>query len=148
MCVLSHFSHVQRFATLWTVAHRAPLSMRFSRQKYWSGLLCLPPGDFPNPGIEPMSLMSLALAGGFFTTSTTWEAPNLQNRGQQTIPNRPNSARHLSLYNQQTKKLFTFFIIVVYLFTCLASPGVSCSTWGLPSSFQHVGSSTPACAIF
>ena len=105
-------------------------------------------GDLPHPGIEPASLMSPALAGGFFTTSTTWEAPNLQNRGQQTIPNRPNSARHLSLYNQQTKKLFTFFIIVVYLFTCLASPGVSCSTWGLPSSFQHVGSSTPACAIF
>ena len=61
VCVLSHFSHV--FATLWTVAHQAPLSMRFSRQGYWSGLPCPPPGDLPDPGIKPVSLMSLALTG-------------------------------------------------------------------------------------
>ena len=48
--------------------------MRFSKQEYWSGLPCPPPGDLPNPGIEPVSLMSPALAGGFFTTSATWEA--------------------------------------------------------------------------
>ena len=48
--------------------------MRFSRQKYWSGLPCPPPGDLPYPGIEPQSLMPSALAGGFFTTSSTWEA--------------------------------------------------------------------------
>ena len=48
--------------------------MRFSRQEYWSGLPCPPPGDLPDPRIEPMSLMSPALAGGFLTTSTTWEA--------------------------------------------------------------------------
>jgi len=42
--------------------------MGFSRQEYWSGLLCPPPGDLPHPGIEPRSLMSPALAGGFFTT--------------------------------------------------------------------------------
>ena len=53
---------------------QAPLSMGFSGQEYWSGLLCPPPGDLPNPGIEPLSLMSPALAGGFFTTSATWEA--------------------------------------------------------------------------
>ena len=47
--------------------------MEFSRQEYWSGLPCPPPGDLPIPGIEPSSLMSPALAGGFFTTSTTWE---------------------------------------------------------------------------
>ena len=110
----------------WTVARRAPLSMGFSRQQYWSGLPLpspedlpntgikpgspslqadslpseppekslpswgatttrkvksqgsdsrySPPGDLPNPGIEPMSLLSPALAGRFFTTSTTWEA--------------------------------------------------------------------------
>ena len=46
----------------------------FSRQEYWSGLLFPPPGDLPDPGIEPGSLMSLALAGGFFTTSAPWEA--------------------------------------------------------------------------
>ena len=48
--------------------------MGFSRQEYWSGLPCPPPGDLPDPEIEPMSLTSLALAGGFFTTSATWEA--------------------------------------------------------------------------
>ena len=67
--------HIQLFVTLWTVAHQAPLSMGFSRQEYWSGLLCPPPGDLPDPGIEPTSLTSPALAGRFFTTSPTWEAP-------------------------------------------------------------------------
>ena len=71
--VLSHFSSVQLFVTLRTVAHQAPLSMGFSRQEYWSGLPCPPPGDLPDPGIEPVSLMSPALAGGFFTTGATWE---------------------------------------------------------------------------
>ena len=61
-------------ATLWTVAHWAPLSMGFSRQEYWSGLPCHPPGDLPDPGIKPASLTSLALAGRFFTTSATSEA--------------------------------------------------------------------------
>ena len=67
-------SCVQLFVTPWSVAHhQAPLSMGFSRQEYWSGLPCPPPGDLPDPGIEPMSLVSAALAGKFFTTSTTWE---------------------------------------------------------------------------
>ena len=73
-CVLSCFSHVWLFVTLWMVAHQAPLSRVFSRQEYWSGLLCPPPGDLPDPGIKPVSLMSPALAGRFFTISTTWEA--------------------------------------------------------------------------
>ena len=47
--------------------------MGFSRQEYWSGLPCPPPGDLPDSGIEPVSLTSAALVGGFFTTSTTWE---------------------------------------------------------------------------
>ena len=55
--------------TLWTVACQAPLSMRFPEQEYWSGFPCLPPEDLPNPGIELTSLMSPALAGGFFMTS-------------------------------------------------------------------------------
>ena len=72
--MVSHFSHVWLFTTLWIVACQAPLSMGFSRQEYWSGLLCPPPGDLPNPGIESKSLMSPALAGGFFTTSAALEA--------------------------------------------------------------------------
>ena len=65
----------QLFGTLWTVACQAPLSMGFSRQEYWSGLPCSPPRDLLDPGTEPASPVSLALAGSFFTTSTTWEAP-------------------------------------------------------------------------
>ena len=74
-CLLSHFSHVQLFVILWTVALQAPLSMGFFRQDYWSSLPCPPPGDLPDPGIKPMSLASPALAGEFFTTSTDWAAP-------------------------------------------------------------------------
>ena len=73
MCMLSLFSRVWFFVTPWTVAYQAPLSMGFSRQEYWSGLPCPPPGDLPDPGIEPTSLMSPSLADGFFTASTTWE---------------------------------------------------------------------------
>ena len=73
-CVLSHFSCVQLFVTPWTVDLQAPLSMGFSRQEYWSGVSCPPPGDLPDLGIKPASLMSPALAGGFLTTSATWEA--------------------------------------------------------------------------
>ena len=58
------------FATPWTVALQLPPSMGFSRQEYWSGLPCPPPGDLPDPGIEPASLTSPALAGVFFTAST------------------------------------------------------------------------------
>jgi len=58
---------VQLFGTSWTVAPQALLSMGFSRQEYWSGLPCPPPGDLPDPGIEPVSLPSPALAGRFFT---------------------------------------------------------------------------------
>ena len=58
----------------WTIAHQAPLPMGFSRQEYWSGVPLPTPRDLPGPGIKPMSLMSPALAGGFFTTSDTWEA--------------------------------------------------------------------------
>ena len=65
VCMLSHFSCVQLFATLRTVARQASLSMGFSRQEYWSGLPFPSPGDLPNQGIESRSP---ALAGGFFTT--------------------------------------------------------------------------------
>ena len=74
-CMLNCFSHVLLFATLWTVAHQASLSVGFSRQEHWNGLLCPPPGDLPNPGIKPASLKSSTLAGKLFTTSATWEFP-------------------------------------------------------------------------
>ena len=74
LTVLSHFSSVGLFATLWAVACHAPLFMEFSGQEYWSRLPFPSPGDLPHPGIKPTSLKSLALAGRFFTTSTTCEA--------------------------------------------------------------------------
>ena len=73
-CVLSQFSCAQLFATLWNIACQDPLSMVSSKQEYWSGLPCPPPGDLPDSGSEPASPMFPALAGGFFTTSATWEA--------------------------------------------------------------------------
>ena len=61
VCVLSSLSCVRLFVTLWTVAHQAPLSMGLFKQECWSGLLCPPPGDLPNPGTEPTSPAALAL---------------------------------------------------------------------------------------
>ena len=58
MCMLNHFSHVQLCATLWTSACQSSPSIGFSRQENWSGLPCLPPRDFPDPGIEPESFKS------------------------------------------------------------------------------------------
>ena len=72
--MLSHFSHVRFSVTPWTVACQAPLSMGILQARYWSGLPYPTPGDLPDPGIEPASLMSPVLAGGFLTTSITWEA--------------------------------------------------------------------------
>ena len=56
------------------VARQAPLSMGFSRQEHWSGSPCPPPGDLPDPGMTPVSLVSAPLAGGFLSTGATWEA--------------------------------------------------------------------------
>ena len=78
--VLSHFSHAQLFMTLWTIALQVPLTMGFSRQEYWSGLPCPPPGDLPDSEIEPSSRICPALGGRCFTTSAAWEtqrAPTL-----------------------------------------------------------------------
>ena len=78
-CPLSQWCHptILTFASRNPMngAHQAPLSIGFSSQEYYSGLLCPPPGDLPYPGIEPPSLVSPSLAGGLFTTSTTWEGP-------------------------------------------------------------------------
>ena len=82
-CVLSHFSRLQLFVTLWIVAHQAPLSVGFSRQECWSEVPFPPPRDLPpcphpHQGIKPASVVSAALAMKVFTTRAIWEAlPNL-----------------------------------------------------------------------
>ena len=78
VCVLSR---VCLLVALWTVASQGPLSMEFSRQEFWSGVLFPSPRDPPDPGIKSVSLMSPELAGGLFTTSVTWEACSVWNRG-------------------------------------------------------------------
>ena len=74
-CVLSHFSRVWLFVIPWTAAHQAPLSVGFPKQESWSGLPFPPPGDLPNPGIESVSLMFPALAGGFLESKTEGSGP-------------------------------------------------------------------------
>ena len=73
-CMLSHFSCVRLFGTLWTVAHHAPLSMGFSRQEYWSEMPCPPPGDLPDPGIKPASPVSPVLWADSLPTELPGEA--------------------------------------------------------------------------
>ena len=78
VCVCAHacsLGHMQLFATLWSVAHQGPLSMGFPRQEYCSVLPFPTLGNLPNPGTEPVSPVSPALAGRFFTTIAVWEAP-------------------------------------------------------------------------
>ena len=75
MCVLSH---VQLFVATWTVAHQAPLPMEYFRQEYWSGVPFPTPGDLPDLGIKPASLVSPALAGGYFTINVTRGAHRYQ----------------------------------------------------------------------
>ena len=67
---------VQLFATSRTVALQSPVSMGFPRQEYWSGLPFPTPGDLPKPGIKPVSLVSPALGGWFFTTKPDWLWPS------------------------------------------------------------------------
>ena len=78
MCAQS-LSHVRLFVTPWTVAHQASLSTGFSEQKYWNGLLFPPPGELPDPGIEPRSP---ALADGFSTTEQPGKSSSLGPRQQ------------------------------------------------------------------
>ena len=84
--MLSHFSHIQLFATPWTVACQPPLAIGFSRQKYWTGLPCSLPGDLPDPGIKPVPFICPAVAGVFFTTSTPGKPCLIINTLKQVSP--------------------------------------------------------------
>ena len=75
VCVLRRFSHVWLSASPWTVTHPVPLSMGFSRQEYCSGLLCLPPENLPNPGIEPVSPVTAALQAILYHWATKEALP-------------------------------------------------------------------------
>ena len=114
VCICSAISN--SFVTPWTVAFQAPLSMEFSRQENWSGLPFPTPEYFPDPGIEPVSLGSLALVGKFFTTSTTWKAQTIF-----TISETLGCRGHYALLWEDVKRYFcTFSKICVLSFLCLS----------------------------
>ena len=103
-------SRVQLIVTPRTVACRAPPSMGFSRQEDWRGSPFPPPGDLPHPGIEFTSLIrSLALAGGFFTATATWEAP---------FNEYMNEIREKSLEFISQEENFHFWILYLIFFNC------------------------------
>ena len=97
MCawVTNYFSNIQLFATHWTAVRQSPLSMEFSRQEYWGGLPVLPSRVSSDPGMEPASLTSPALARSFFTTSATWESPLER---MQSVSQSVQSLSHLQLF--------------------------------------------------
>ena len=121
------------------LARQAPLSMGFSRQEYWSGLPCHPPGDLPDPRIESGSLVSPALAGGFFTPSATWEAPEIPNSGFQyqwflLFPARDTSPMGRSLLVGRGSS-FPFSSVQSLSHVRLCNP-MDCSTPGFPVHHQ------------
>ena len=134
-CLLSYFSRVWLFATLWTIAHQSPLSMGFSRQEYWSGLPHPAPGDFPNPGIEPLS--PALLAGSL--PSEPWGKPRISPilepkigyRNMISLACPPHSVLSTMLgctyywrfsYLQDHKYQLTEHETLIYLFSWLLSP--------------------------
>ena len=129
-CKLSHFSRVQLFATFWTIAHRAPLSMGFSRQEYWCGLPSLPLGDLPNPGTETASHTSPELTGRVFTTSTN---PITKNSVTMRTPWPNHLVTELGSAPQSHSKAYLWFQVVVkerITFT----PGYQAKRTGISSS--------------
>ena len=113
-CVLS----LQLCLTLLTpqTVEETPLSMGFSRQEYWSGLPFPPPGDISDPGLETSSLPSPSLAGGFFTTTATWGAPNFQ---RCLLPSY--SPRHKSCTKTSSSQAY-FAMTTTLIFTPFNSP--------------------------
>ena len=135
--MLSCFRHAWLFVTLWTLVLQAPLFMGFSRQEYWSGLLCPPPGDLSDPGIELMSLKSPSMACRFFTTSTTWEnsgtisflfflkllqfwplgISNYFGSGSLWVPNSPHLLKHyLEISDNLKSETVTLLLLFLFAF--------------------------------
>ena len=114
-CVVAKL--LQSCPTLCDPMDQAPLSMEFSRQEYWSELPHPSPWDLPDPGIEPLSLASPALAAGFFTTSTTWEA----------------QAGFSLAHSSSWKSLCSVLSAKLYMASCHDNPGkdTSCGMWGM-----------------
>ena len=133
--------HGQLFATPRTVTQQAPLSMGFSRQEHWSGFLCPSPGNIPTSGIGPTSLVSPALAGGFFTTSTTYlqEALYCHREYQKDIYSglRFNKIIHfVSSRSSSSETCMVFFPSLSMALTCMESVGINSFTQCFAPSVQ------------
>ena len=98
--MLSCLSCVQLFVTLWTVACQTPVSMGCSRQDNWSGLPCPPPGDLPDTGTEPTSLMSPTLGGRFFITDVENKCYQWGGKGEEQDMGRRLKAANYYVYNK------------------------------------------------
>ena len=96
-CMPIHSIISDSSAAPWTVAHPALLSMGFLRQEYWSWLPFASPGDLPDPGIKPISLVSPALADRFFATQPPEKAPFSLGRSQKKIQSGSEYQIHISL---------------------------------------------------
>ena len=105
--------------TLWTIASQAPLSMGFSSQEYWSRVSFPTSGDLPNPGIKSTSLASPALAGGFFTSSTTCKAPRIE---PTSLKSPASASRFSPLAWLERTLLFIQFSSVTQSFPTLCDP--------------------------
>ena len=119
------------FATPWTVSHQVPLPMEFSRQEYWSELPLPTPGDLPDPEIKPMSFVSSALAGRFFTTSSTWEDPQIYRREGNT-----GWKRRESFFDDTAKMTQGTVPISLGIFQCFPSPHSLLDRWGRKRGFH------------
>ena len=115
MCYL--LSPVQLLGTPWTAALQVPLSMGFSRQEHWSMLPFPSPGDLSNPGIEPTSFMYPALAGRFFTTSTTWEAKWWHRWNQQFLITLKMFTDLTYLFKKNLTQVWDLRILVIQVFS-------------------------------
>ena len=130
MCLLSHFSHVQFFETLWTIAHQNPHSMGFSRQEYWTGLPCHPPRNLPNPGIKlaPSALQADSLPLSHYSPliplkelNIYWSLAALK------------SLLNLTFESQHSVSIYNYFFLIDYIgfifliFACLVIFFFSCA---------------------
>ena len=116
--MLSFLSYDWLFVTLRSIARQAPLSMGFSRQEYWSGLPCPPPGDLPDPSFKLASLMPPALGGEFFTISATWEAQHTGSRLVRFIPAEASRDAQGREHHSKLKKTDTGELLFLESFCC------------------------------
>ena len=139
--MLSRFSCVQFFATLWTVGCQAPLSMGFSRQEYWSGFLCPPPGDLPDPGIEPTSPASQADSLPLSHSEISLTDTILRKRSKQTpsVMGQAEITRYLMGCNKKSTPELPCVPAAKTLSSQCRAPGFSC--WS-GNQIPHVATKT------